>query len=170
MPASRSIHKEVPVNPRWPIDRREKKFPEEDGMDGVSQPSARDVPSGCPAGSANRATVCSENNCVPVGVTPFARMHAAIRRISSAQENRPAWPATPSITEAFSSCTSPWMMRCRKLRSSSVGGIDRRSFSSGQKRAVLMPSGAKTSRSQNESSRSPVIFSTQMSQDHESDV
>jgi hypothetical protein len=35
------------------MDRREKKFPEEDGVDGVSHPSALDVPAGCRAGSAN---------------------------------------------------------------------------------------------------------------------
>ena len=33
-------------------------------------------------------------------------------------------PPRPSSTQAFSSCTSPWMRRWRKLVSSSVGGID----------------------------------------------
>ncbi len=44
-------------------------------MDGVSQPSAREVPGGCCAELANSAIVCAENSCAPDGVTPFASMH-----------------------------------------------------------------------------------------------
>src|SRR5208283_1626157 len=48
----------------------------------------------------------------------------------------------PPRTQAFSSCTSPWMMRCRKLRSSAVGGICART-SFGRLKAVLpIPRGA----------------------------
>ena len=60
-----------------------------------------------------------------MGRPPLSMAWAKMAR-SSAVENRPACPATPPSTLAFSSCTSPWMMRWRKVRSSAVGGMELR--------------------------------------------
>ena len=41
-------------------------------------------------------------------------MHWAKNDTSKTVEKQPAWPATPPMTEAFSSLTSPWIRRWRK--------------------------------------------------------
>src|ERR1039458_676399 len=116
---SGSIHKDVPVYPRCPKERDEKYFPDCEGAKGVSQPRAREVPSGADSRRENSSTVEERR----MGCPPLSMAWAKMAR-SSAVENRPACPATPPRTLAFSSCTSPWMMRRRKVRSSAVGGIE----------------------------------------------
>ncbi len=97
-----SIHSDVPVKPRWPKDDGEKCVPEDDGCDGVSHPSAREVPDDDSSRRVKRATVAGFTR----GAPPFRR-HSAKRARSVAEENMPACPLTPPITQAFSSLTSP---------------------------------------------------------------
>ena len=89
------------------------------------------APANClpdPAVAANRFNSSRSNRCgfVPEFVlsVPRPESRRAKRRRSGTFENSPACPATPFNTHAFSSCTSPWMRRWRKVVSSSVGGID----------------------------------------------
>ena len=57
-PASRSIHSEQPLKPRWPMECGEKCRPELEGCEGVSQPSARELPAG-PCRWAKSSTVAA---------------------------------------------------------------------------------------------------------------
>src|SRR3954454_19955258 len=95
---SGSIHKDVPVYPRWPNELAEKYFPDCDGGDGVSHPSARDVPDGDCSLRVKRANVSGRR----IGCPPF-NMTCAKIAISSALEKRPACPATPPSALVFSS-------------------------------------------------------------------
>ena len=99
---SGSIQSDVPVKPRCPKDRGEKCLPDDEGCEGVSHPRAREVPAGVVSRRVKRSTVAG----LRIGDPP-RNMHSAKRATSGAQAKRPAWPATPPITEAFSSLTSP---------------------------------------------------------------
>lgn len=99
---SGSIHSEVPVNPKCPNERLEKYFPDWDGDDGVSQPRAQDVPGGEDSRRVNSAKVSGRR----MGYPPASMVWAKMAR-SPALANRLACGATPPITLAFSSCTSP---------------------------------------------------------------
>src|SRR5215469_15832501 len=100
---SGSIHKDVPVKPRCPNAVGEKNRPEDDsGRERVSQPSARVVPSVEDSRWVNSFTV----SCLRIGDPP-RNMHSAKRDRSVADAKTPACPATPAITYAFSSLTSP---------------------------------------------------------------
>ena len=78
-------------------------------------PKVREVPGGEDSRRVKSSTVAE----VKIGEPP-RNIHSAKRARSGAGAKRPACPATPSMTKAFSSLTSPWMMRRRKVRSSSV--------------------------------------------------
>src|SRR5664279_4895700 len=54
---SGSIHKDVPVKPRCPKERGDKCAPDDEGLDGVSQPNAREVPTGEAARRVKSSTV-----------------------------------------------------------------------------------------------------------------
>jgi len=115
-----------------------------------------------------------------MGAPPWSSVWAK-RATSSAVENRPAWPATPPRTKAFSSWTSPWMTRLRNVLrglswlalcgdsalrssrtgasaphfaslSSAVGGIFIRKSVDGLNVVLVIASGPKISRLQNASS------------------
>src|SRR6202047_2101780 len=169
-----SIHREVPVYPRWPNEEEEKYFPDWEGGEGVSQPRAREVPSGLDSRRVNKATVSGRR----MGGPPL-RIQWANRATSSAVANRPAWPATPPSTLAFSSWTSPWMILPRKVldcesarfclapadgcdfrvsrrgvfvpHSLAVGGMFLRCSGGGLYVVLVMPSGPSTSRWQKRS-------------------
>ena len=94
----------------------------------------------------------------------------AKRARSGALEKSPAWPAMPPITLAFSSCTSPWMTRWRKARSSSVGGMSERCAGGGLKQVAAMPSGPKISRRQKLSSGSSARRAERFAENDEADV
>src|SRR5580698_2243558 len=99
---SGSIHNDVPVKPRCPKDASEKYLPDDDtGREGLSQPSARVVP-GVESRRVNSFTVSG----LKIGV-PARTMHSAKRAMFVAGAKTPACPATPPITYAFSSLTSP---------------------------------------------------------------
>src|SRR5204862_161277 len=76
------------------------------GWSGVSQPSARLEPGGRSWRRVNSATVSARTSYTLSHAPPFSSM-AAKRAKSSALENNPACPETPSRRPAFSSCTSP---------------------------------------------------------------
>ena len=77
---------------------------------------------------------------------PPSRYICAKRARSSAVLKRPAWPDTPPIAKAFSSCTSPCTCFWRH-GSNSVGAIRGRSAAGGLYMVAVMPSGANTFRS-----------------------
>src|ERR1700730_3050751 len=114
-----SIHSEVPVYPRCPNEVAEKYFPDCEGEEVVPDPSAREVPGGETSLRVNSARVSGRTTG-----SPPCRITCAKVATSRAVANKPACPATPPSTLAFSSCTSPWIMRFRKLRSSAVGGME----------------------------------------------
>src|ERR1700675_2587615 len=143
---SGSIHMDVPVYPRCPKERSEKYFPDCEGAEGVSQPSAREVPSGADS-RREKSSMVEERR---IGYPPLSTEWAKMAK-SSAVENKPACPAMPPRTLAFSSCTSPWMMRWRKVRSSAVGGMESLNADAGLNVVCVMPSGPKISRWQDTS-------------------
>ena len=148
-----SIHNDVPVYPRWPNDVGEKYLPDCDGDEGVSQPRAREVPAG---EFSRRVKSCTVDGCRR-GFPPSS-MESANVATSEAVENSPACPATPPIMLAFSSCTSPWMIRLRKVLSSAVGTLRSRIEGGWLKAVFVIFSGAKISRRQNASSASPAVL------------
>src|SRR5438067_12336809 len=103
---SASIQSDVPVYPQCPNDRGEKCLPDCDGEDGVSHPSARDVPGGVTCRRVNKSIVSGRNTCV---ANPNTLAENCIRSVVF--EKSPACPETPPITLAFSSCTSPRITR-----------------------------------------------------------
>src|SRR5580698_5321608 len=105
-----SIQREVPVKPRWPNELGEKYFPDCDGVEGVSQPRARDVPRGAGSRRVNRATVSGRRMARPELSMAWANLAR-----SAAVEKSPAWAATPPRMLAFSSWTSPWISLPRNL-------------------------------------------------------
>src|SRR5438128_7262555 len=98
-----SIQSEVPVYPRCPNARAESRVPEEDGGDGVSQPSPQLDPGGrcCRLTKRRTKSTGSKASC-PRELLNQARETA---KTADAVPNRPAWPAIPPIAYAFSSCT-----------------------------------------------------------------
>src|SRR5512133_3718418 len=77
-----SHHRDVPVYPRCPKEREENVVPDWEGSDGVSQPRAREVPSGMLSRRVNRFKV--------VGFTigePRRSMHRPNCAMSGALEN-----------------------------------------------------------------------------------
>src|SRR6266404_7354446 len=123
---SGSIQSEVPVYPRWPYDVGEKYCPDCEGDEGVSQPSVLELPAGADSRLLNREIVSGRR----MGWPPCSNTCAKLAMLC-ALANRPACPATPPRTLAFSSWTSPWIKRWRKVRSSAVGGIKRWSSGAG---------------------------------------
>ena len=162
---SGSIHNDVPVKPRCPYEVGEKRVPEDEGCEGVSHPRAREVPCGDSSRRVKSASVAGFTN----GAPPFSRHSAKVAR-SVAEANIPACPLTPPMTQAFSSLTSPWMIRLRKLRSSSVGGICARISSGGTNQVRVRPSLSKISRCANWSSGSPARRSRILAEQDEADV
>src|SRR5208337_1232221 len=103
--ASKSIQSEQPLYPRCPIERCEKYLPDEELEEGVSQPSARELPSGlwrC----AKRPTVAGSKRQglrVPDAVSdPASRISPAKRSRSGTLEKSPAWPPAPWSSQACS--------------------------------------------------------------------
>ena len=97
------------------------------------QPRARELPVGRFARRLKRSIVLSAKSPETTG----QRIACAKRRMSPALPNNPAWPLAPPSTKQFSSCTSPWITRWRKTRSSSVGGILSFQSSAGRKKGGL---------------------------------
>ncbi len=146
---SRSIQSEQPLKPKCPMACREKCLPEEEFSEGVSQPIARSLPSGgCRC--ANSSIVAGSNSfglsAADPPTIPPSRVAAANRSRYGTFEKRPACPAAPRSTHAFSSCTSPWIWRWRKVESASVGGIKGCSACRGQNPVAVIARGPKTSR------------------------
>jgi len=84
----------------------------------VSQPRVRVVPVGAASRRVKSETVSGRR----IGRPRLSMAFANLAR-SSAVEKSPAWGATPPRMLAFSSWTSPWIMRLRKVLRIMILGV-----------------------------------------------
>src|SRR5216683_6004065 len=138
---SGSIQIEVPVNPVCPKLCAEKYCPLDPPSVGTAHPSVRVPPESC-CGVVNCAIVARFRIRWCAYTPPFSSIWQNAAR-SGAVLKSPAWPETPPMANAFSSCTSPCTSRCRKLLSISVGAICGQIFFGGRYIVLFIPSGEK---------------------------